>query len=191
MRSGEYRLVPAGILLAACALFAPAAIAQASPASPQNVLVVNGNRRPVPITNQIDSQGNAAPLAVLEATQPYEDTCTISIVGRSGGSCTFQSIPSGKRLVIEEFDGQATLGLDAMGDLVTPILIRLDTPSKPHFFPATPMGTSARTAYFATHQQTRIYIGSTMAPQCMLGLSGQVNVGTFVCDVSGFLVDVP
>jgi hypothetical protein len=166
-------------LVAACVLSAPAAIAQ------QDVLVVNGNRRPVPTTNRIDSQGNPSPLAVLEETQPYEDSCQIFMQGSSGGACYFRTIPAGKRLVVEEFDGY---GLLSTG--IKPVLIRFDA-STNHAFPTTFMGTLNAEDYYATHQQTRLYVSSGTNASCYVSLSGTSSSGDFNCALSGFLVDVP
>jgi hypothetical protein len=139
------------------------------------------------VTNPLDNQNNPHPLAVLEAFQPYEDGCGISISSSIGGSCTFQPIPAGKRLVIEEFDAKGSmdsgvkpidLGLDASG-LVT------------HQFPATFMGTQGINDFFATHQPTRLYAYPSWQPICGVVLSTNANAATYFCRISGFLVDLP
>jgi hypothetical protein len=142
----------------------------------------------VAVTSPLDGQGNPTQLAVLDAVQPYEDTCIINFAGGDQGFCSFQQIPSGKRLVIQEFDalGQVEIG-------VKPAYLEMVVATKPHFFPATFIGTF-RNAWdnFVTHQETRMYGISTLgaAPSCFVNLSTSSNLG-WVCSFSGFLVDVP
>ena len=143
----------------------------------------------VNVTNPLDSQNNPTPLAVLEATQPYESTCTLSIGGFLFGVCTFQSIPSGKRLVVQEFD--------ALGELVPPGLKPVAvswshaTFGIAHYFTATFMGTSnSGSDFYATHQETRLYANPGDSPACTVTVNGNSN-STYICQISGFLVDVP
>jgi len=140
----------------------------------------------VNVTNPLDAQNNPAPLVTLEAAQPYEDTCEMLFNAGTDATCHFLSIPSGKRLVIQEFD--------AGGDLETglkPIIVALKPVGTDHFFPATFMGTREGFDFFATHQETRLYAGAARAPSCDVGLSGISNNGRYICQFSGFLVDVP
>jgi hypothetical protein len=138
----------------------------------------------VTVTNPLDGQGNLTPLAVLDAIQPYEDNCTISFSGIAGRSCNFRAIPSGKRLVIQEFDAQ--------GDIETglkPLEIVVRTPTL-HYFTATFMGNDGFLDFFATHQETRLYVAPSQTPVCTVTLNGNSN-HVYDCQLSGFLVDVP
>src|SRR5579871_5223433 len=86
----------------------------------------------VTVTNPLNGQ-DPVPLATLEATQPYEDFCTLYFSGSGAARCSFQPIPPGKRLVVQEFDG-ATL----LDPGVKPLSISFNTStSGPHNFTAT------------------------------------------------------
>src|SRR5215469_7846811 len=141
------------------------------------------------VTNSLDGQNNPTPLAVLEAIQIWEDSCGISIPpSTNGGTCNFQQIPSGKRLVVEEFDAKGILdpGLKPVElDLIVSGLAS-------HYFPATFMGTqSGGDDFFATHQTTRLYAPANIQPTCTVTLSANVvSGGGYYCRLSGFLVDV-
>ena len=143
----------------------------------------------VNVTSALDAQNNPIPLAALDAFQPYEDLCNFSFGGSDRGSCFFQTIPAGKRLVVQEFD--------ASGDIETglkPLYIVVNREHMgpvPHVVTATFMGSGPNFDYFATHQETRLYVGSNQAPMCFIALSGLSNFGQYSCELSGFLVDVP
>jgi len=138
----------------------------------------------VNVTSPLDGEGNPTPLAVLDAIQPYEDYCNIAFSGDPVSVCLFQTIPSGKRLVVLEFDasGQIETGLK-------PVIVELATPVE-HFFTATFMGTSGGIDFFATHQETRQYVAPGEIPVCAVSLTGNSSQAYF-CNLSGFLVDVP
>src|ERR1044071_9798508 len=53
------------------------------------------------VSNPPNNQNNPTPLAVLEAIQPYEDSCGFDYNGGNDGTCTMHAVPAGKRLVIE------------------------------------------------------------------------------------------
>src|SRR5579871_5896917 len=55
----------------------------------------------VTVTNPLNGQ-DPVPLATLEATQPYEDRCQAAFNGSGRAVCSFQTIPPGKRLIIQE-----------------------------------------------------------------------------------------
>jgi hypothetical protein len=139
----------------------------------------------VNVTNPLDGQSEPTPLAVLDAIQPYEDSCIISFSGVADGSCNFQAIPSGKRLVIQEFDafGRIETGLK-------PTAIFVRTPAVVHFFTATFMASSSGTDYLATHQETRLYVAPSQTPVCHVDLTSNSSQ-SYNCALSGFLVDVP
>jgi hypothetical protein len=136
------------------------------------------------VTNPLDGQSNRIPLATAEGAQPYEDTCGFLFGGQGSGSCSFQAIPSGKRLVIQEFDA---LGILETG--LKPILIEVVL-AKGHSFAATLMGNPGGFDYFATHQETRLYLSSG-TPSCFVAASGVSSTGEYACAFSGYLVDVP
>jgi len=139
------------------------------------------------VTNPLDNQSNATPLAVLDAIQPYEDGCTIVVSSGVSATCNFQQIPANKRLVIEEFDAEGFMDTGAK-----PVDVGLSaTPALGHHFPATFMGTQGASDYFATHQTTRLYSPPNFPPQCEVTLSVSVNSALYFCRLSGFLVDVP
>jgi hypothetical protein len=138
------------------------------------------------VTNPLDGQNNPNPLAVLEAIQPYEDGCGMSITSGISGNCNFQQIPAGKRLIIEEFDAKGFMDAG-----VKPIDLSVTVSGLlSHFFPATFMGTQGLTDYFATHQPTRLYSAAVFQPVCGVTLTATANFATYDCRLSGFLVDV-
>ncbi len=139
----------------------------------------------VNVTNPLDGQSNPTPLAVLDAIQPYEDNCIIFFSGVAEGNCYFHAIPSGKRLVIQEFDAKG--GIETG---LKPIALNFFTPAVGHAFTATFMASSSGFDYFATHQETRLYVAPSQTPKCFVSLTG--NSGqAYNCALSGFLVDVP
>lgn len=143
----------------------------------------------VSVTNLPDSQSNPTLLATMEGSQVYEDTCSLTFGGSNsaGGTCTFHPIPSGKRLVIQEFD---SLVYPTAG--VRPIVIGLSGITTEHVFPAIFMGTLPGTPgndYYAAHQATHVYTGVGATPSCLVALGGGSNTGGAQCDISGFLID--
>ena len=143
----------------------------------------------VGVTNPPDSQNNPTPLAVLEATQTYYDSCGFDYIGFSSGDdgqCSFRAVPTGKRLVIQEFDAAGHIDPG-----VKPITIFLGLVGVQHYFPATFMGEQVNTDWFATHQETRLYFEANQTPICEVELSNSTARGHYDCQLSGFLVDVP
>lgn len=139
----------------------------------------------VAVTSPLDGDGNPTPLAVLDAVQPYEDECVIFFSGLDNGNCSFQAVPSGKRLVIQEFDTAGTLETG-----LKPFAIALIPSEIGHFFTATFMGTVNGYDGFAMHQETHLYAPASVAPVCSLRLTASSN-GNYECQLSGFLVNVP
>jgi hypothetical protein len=188
-------------LVAACVVLAVPVNGQAV----QQTLVVNGTGHPVPtaaqgttevtgtvnigntpsvtVRNPIDGQNNPMPIAVLEAIQPYEDSCQIIFADNNLANCFFKRIPDKKLLVVQEFDARGLTGLN-----VQPIFVSVFTTSNMfHYFPATAMGAEA----FATHQETRLYVRSSQNFGCFVGLSVSSRGSDYDCQISGFLVDTP
>jgi hypothetical protein len=139
----------------------------------------------VSVTSPLDGEGNPTPLAVLDAFQPYEDACEMGFGGTGAANCTFQPIPSGKRLVIQEFDATGTLETG-----LKPEFVGLIPSDLAHWFTATFMGTENGNDFFDTHQETRLYAPATATPYCFVGVTSNSN-GVYECVLSGFLVDVP
>jgi len=138
------------------------------------------------ITNVLDSQNNPKPLAVLEAEQPYEDGCAISFSSpNNSGTCHFQPIPAGKRLVIEEVD---IYGYNDTG--IKPVQLAVNPAGyMNHNLATTFLATAWGHDSFATHQPTRLYAGPTAQPACGITVSAPPNIATYFCGLSGYLVD--
>jgi hypothetical protein len=140
----------------------------------------------ITVSNPLDAQNNPAPLSVLEAVQFYDSSCAATFNGGSDSTCSFQAVPSGKRLVIEEFD---SFGLVATG--INPLVIGVNTFADTHVFPATSiMATGNGFNSFTGHQQTRLYLKAGVTPQCHVILNN-ASGSEWDCQISGFLVDFP
>jgi hypothetical protein len=196
-------------LLAVCLLVAIPVVAQKPPVpqpipvSVQNTPNVNVTNTPsvnvantptvtlsggasVAVTNPLDGQGNPTPLATLEAVQLYGAFCIVEFSSRNGGACDLTAIPAGKELVVQEFDA---VGRVEPGN--RPLLISLeDTITGYNVFPYTFMANDGRFDYLATHQETRLYVLPGYLPICVVELPAG-SLGSYVCNISGFLVDVP
>ena len=140
----------------------------------------------VGVNSPPDGQGNPTALAVTDAYQPYEDDCSFYFSGTDIGSCEFRAIPSGKQLVVQEFDaeGYVETGL-------RPLSIALDPPSGVvHYFPGLFMGNDGSYDYYATHQETRLYMmPNGFVPGCFVTLTGNSTNGFYICTYSGYLLD--
>ena len=158
-----------------------------------NTPTVNlGSRTRVNVSNPPDSQNNPTPLTTLDASQPYEDNCVIDIGGQVIGSCSFQPIPSRKRLVIQEVDGNL-LGSPPGFKLLKMQLVGTGNGNGFHFFIPTFLGTEVviPADWFAMHQETRLYASANATLQCNVTLTLAPQSASAVCAFSGFLVDVP
>jgi hypothetical protein len=187
-------IISTTFLFVICAFLSVPAIGQGKPTQDVNVVntpSVNVTNTPTvslqsgatisaTVTNPLDSQNNPTPLAVLEGTQPYEDACTI-FFNTSFAQCSFKQVPPGKRLVITEFDASAPLETG-----LKPIqLYLLTNGSSYHAFPTTFMGNNGWD-WFATHQETRMYVQPGNTPVCYVHLTGSSHESV-VCSFSGFL----
>ena len=139
------------------------------------------------VTNPLDNQGNAIPLAITEGAQFYSVTCNGQFNGASGTGCNFPTVPSHKLLVIQEVD--ADIRIDT-GVRPQTIFVNIDTVY--HYFTDTFMATFDTSDFYATHQSTHIYAGPGQTPGCnvLSNSNGSVN-GYINCGISGFLVDQP
>jgi hypothetical protein len=121
----------------------------------------------------------------LDAIQTYEDSCIISSFnGGASGSCPFKPIPSGKRLVIQEFDAYGYIDTGSK-----PIVLTLSTPAVAHSFTPTFLGNYLGADFYNTHQETRLYVAPSQTPTCGVSLSG-TSSSEYHCALSGFFVDV-
>jgi hypothetical protein len=136
------------------------------------------------VTNPLDSQNSPTPLAVLEGTQPYEDSCTMSFSTYAFSECSFQQVPPGKRLMIQQFDAGATLEVGVKPSVIT--FNAQHSGTNPHYFPATEMGSASYYDAFATHQETRMYVQGGNTPVCTVYLNGGSN-NYYHCTFSGLL----
>jgi len=134
------------------------------------------------VTNPIDGQNNPTPLAMMEGAQLYEDGCSGAFGGNNYGNCYFHSVPSGKRLVIQEFDADVLVETGTK-----PANITLGGGLYSHYFAATLMG-NYNGDQFATHQPTHMYTNVGGTPLCSTTLSNFSN-GSVTCNISGFLID--
>jgi hypothetical protein len=141
----------------------------------------------VGVTNPLDGQGNPTPLAISEAVQPYEDFCFMGFNGAGYGQCSFQALPAGKRLVIQEFDA---LGFLQSGSKPIYITVYSTNINFGHHFAATFMGTGFGGDNFVTHQETHIYFAANTTPNCFVAIT-PASDSNYTCALSGFLVDVP
>lgn len=139
----------------------------------------------VNVVNPPDGQNNPTPLGVLEATQPYGDYCSIGFGGGTYATCNFRAIPQGKQLVLQEFDASGNV---EPGN--RPVYVLLDgSLSTQNAFPYTFLLNDGTFDWLATHQETRLYFPPGTTPQCAVRLP-QSSSGAYLCDFSGFLVDV-
>jgi hypothetical protein len=188
-------------LLSLSALASLPAAAQKSPGAPQSLPVnventpsVNVANTPtvtlssstsLPVTNPPDNQGNPTPLATLEAVQEYASGCEFDFNGNDIGDCAFSQVPEGKQLVIQEFDAS---GVVETGN--RPWVEELyNTIGVQNYFTYTFLVNSGGDN-LATHQETRLYVAQQENAFCIVGVPQPSN-GSFSCNISGFLVDVP
>ena len=138
----------------------------------------------VNVVNPLDGQNNPTPLAVLEATQSYEDQCGIDFAGNSYGSCSFTAIPQGKQLIVQEFDafGQVEAGNRPTSILLgtTPWVITSPTHSWLASAGSTILSRTRKRACMRP-QARRRYVRCSYLSFLHQG---------YICNFSGFLVDV-
>ena len=140
----------------------------------------------VAVTSPLDGSGNPTPIATLEAVQLYGSYCRLFFNGNSYAQCDFTTIPQGKELVVQEFDAD---GFVETGN--RPVFVALDnTITSGNFIPYTFEVNTNGADYLVAHQETRVYVGMGQSPLCVVQLPASSN-GNFICDISGFLVDVP
>jgi hypothetical protein len=144
---------------------------------------VNVTNSALAVSNALDSSNNPVPVVVIQQGQPYQDSCS------TGGTntCAFLPLPSGMRLVIQEFDSRTTLALPGV---VEDVLVRTQvngTFQNHGFFAA---GSQTSTAGFYTvHHPTTMYADAGSAPRCFI--DSDVTITPAFCAISGYLVPAP
>ena len=134
----------------------------------------------------MNDKAHAVP--VLDATQPYEDTCTMYLNGGLA-TCRFKSTPPHKRLIIQEFD---TFVLVPSGSQPTWINVSTTgTGTGYHYFPLTWMANDGFSTFYSSHQETHLYVGAGKQPTCNFADDPPTTGGFAQCQFSGFLVNVP
>jgi hypothetical protein len=89
----------------------------------------------VGVTNPLDGQNKPTPLTIMEGVQLYEDSCSTVFNSSNSAGCYLHALPSGKRLVIQEFDADLLVGTG-----VKPASLLLNGTVYSHYFPAILMG---------------------------------------------------
>lgn len=153
--------------------------------NPQTVALMAGSS--VSVTNPLDASNNPTPLSTLDASQPFENTCTaVFTSGTTIANCSFGST-LGKRLIIQEVDVQVQLSPG-----VKPLSVQVTANAGvSHFFTAASMGSNGTTDVYATHQETRLYASANQNPLCFVALTANSSFVELQCNISGFMVDVP
>jgi len=160
-------------------------------ANTPTVIVGNTNAAPLPIIGS----GNiaAAPVIIRNndepARQPFQAGCNASASSAGFIGCTLTTVPAGKTLVVETFDGFFTFaqgGVPYQLELSTVAGGRLVNHENVYTF----LNTQGGFSNYAFHQLTRVYAdaGSPVAGQVYVS----VVTDTYVqLNISGYLVNVP
>jgi|SRR5579872_2521761 len=152
------------------------------------VTVANTSANPVPVSNV-----NAP------ALEAYQDFCRANL-STGTGDCNFQTVPAGKRLVIQDAD----ISLAAAPGvrpyyvaLFTPLALNGSVLAVGHHLTAKFMGSQSNFAdWFETHQVVHLYVDPAQTPSCLVSITAAKTLGdgtdAFVfCNISGYLVNVP
>lgn len=151
------------------------------------VTVANTSSNPVPVSNINEP-----------ALEAYQDFCRADL--SVGTGCNFQTIPAGKRLVIQDADislAAAPGGRPYYVALFTPLALNGSVVTVGHHLTATFMGSQPNVAdWFETHQTVRLYVDPNQTPSCSVRITATKTLGdgtdAFVfCNISGYLVNVP
>ncbi len=135
---------------------------------------------PLAVSNALDSSSNPIPLVVAApALVPYQSSCTIGLTL----TCSFQGVPTGKRLVVQEFDIQVQVN----GGTLNSVQLTTSLGGSPstHVFPVNNNGNN----FYVTHQPTTLYADQSTTPFCGIDTNGSISGPTPVCNVSGYLVN--
>ena len=150
---------------------------------------VNVSNTSLPVTNPLDSFSNPVPLLVSTDAQPYESSCGISTAQDFNQSCSFDAVPTGKRLVIREF---SALTFTSPGTSVHQLFLQVGWKGGllQHYFPLFSMGSDAFNTTAAVHTETTIYAESSSSPTCVVVDTAQ-NSWEANCSITGYLIPAP
>lgn len=176
----------------AVVLFVASAMTLVAPKTVQAVVsalvtVANTSTNPVPVSNVNEP-----------ALDAYQDFCRADL--SVGTGCNFQTVPGGKRLVIQDADislAAAPGGRPYYVALFTPLALNGSVVTVGHHLTATFMGSQPNVAdWFETHQTVRLYVDPNQTPSCSVRITATKTLGdgtdAFVfCNISGYLVNVP
>jgi hypothetical protein len=121
-----------------------------------------------------------------QAIQVYESSCFMHFDNSLRSSCLLDQVPTGKQLVIQEFDAQGQLDPGNK-----PSLFALSTGrTTSHYFTYAFVGSDDEFDYLDTHQATTLYVAGGRSPACFVRIPKVVNLrSTYTCVISGYLVD--
>jgi len=150
---------------------------------------VNVSNTTLPVTNPLDSFSNPVPLLVSTDAQPYESSCVISGTQDFNQSCSFDAVPTGKRLVIREF---SALTFTSPGTSVHQLFLQVGWKGGllQHYFPLFSLGSDAFNTTAAVHTETTIYAESSSSPTCVVVDTAQ-NSWEANCSITGYLIPAP
>jgi hypothetical protein len=150
---------------------------------------VNVSNTTLPVTNPLDSFSNPVPLLVSTDAQPYESSCVISGTQDFVQSCSFDAVPTGKRLVIREF---SAVTFTSLGTSVHQLFLQVGWKGGllQHYFPLFSLGSDAFNTSAAVHTETTIYAESSSLPTCVVVDTAQ-NSWEANCSITGYLIPVP
>ena len=154
-----------------------------------NTPSVNVSNSTLPVTNPLDSFSNPVPLLVSTDAQPYESSCGISTAQDFNQSCSFDAVPTGKRLVIREF---SALTFTSPGTSVHQLFLQVGWKGGllQHYFPLFSLGSDGFNTTAAVHTETTIYAESSSSPTCVVVDTAQ-NSWEANCSITGYLIPVP
>lgn len=151
------------------------------------VTVANTSSNPVPVSNVNEP-----------ALEAYQDFCRADL--SVGTGCNFQTVPAGKRLVIQDADISlaAAPGVKPYYvTLFTPLALNGSVVTVGHHLTATFMGSQSNYAdWFESHQVVHLYVDPAQTPSCSVRITSPQTLGdgsgAFVfCNISGYFVNVP
>jgi hypothetical protein len=150
---------------------------------------VNVSNSSLPVTNPLDSFSNPVPLLVSTDAQPYESSCGIFTAQDFNQSCSFDAVPTGKRLVIREF---SAVTFTSPGTSVHQLFLQVGWKGGllQHYFPLFSLGSDAFNTTAAVHTETTIYAESSSSPTCVVVDTAQ-NSWEANCSITGYLIPAP
>jgi hypothetical protein len=150
------------------------------------VLVVNGPKKPVPVSL---SSGADVSVRNGDALEPFQTTVEIPLnSGSIDGDTTALTVPAGKRFVLEEISGFALL---PSGEKLVDARVRL---ANAHLLLAAPVnfsGPQEGQDEFQWGRLARAYANPGEQVVVALGRSSTTGDGGAFFTISGYLVDLP